>query len=77
MLTKTDTKSTPIKWLQYPMGITVAGWPHSSQNEIPRVFPELWKFSLCYFYAKLTISSVNKGHIATALLHTEAYKLIF
>ena len=44
-------------------------------------FPE---FSLCYknfpcviFMQKLTISSVNKGHIATVLLHTEAYKLIF
>ena len=28
------------------------GWPHSSQNEIPCVFPVLHKFSLCYFYAK-------------------------
>ena len=41
------------------------GWPHSSQNEIPCVFPE---FSLCYinfpcviFTQKLTISSMNKG----------------
>ena len=60
---------------------TLAGWPHSSQNEIPCVFPE---FSLCYinfpcviFTQKLTISSMNKGHITTVLLHTEAYKLIF
>ena len=57
------------------------GWPHSSRNEIPCVFPE---FSLCYtnflcviFTQKLTISSKNKGHISTILLHTEAYKLIF
>ena len=42
-----------------------SGWPHSSQNEIPCVFPE---FSLCYinfpcviFMQKLTISSMNKG----------------
>ena len=41
-------------------------------------------FSLCYinfpcviFMQKLTISSMNKGHITTVLLHTEAYKLIF
>ena len=41
-------------------------------------------FSLCYinfpcviFMQKLTISSMNKGHIITVLLHTEAYKLIF
>ena len=41
-------------------------------------------FSLCYinfpcviFMQKLTIRSMNKGHIATVLLHTEAYKLIF
>ena len=59
---------------------TITGWPHFSQNEIPCVFPE---FSLCYrnfpviFMQKLTISSMNKGHIATVLLHTEAYKLIF
>ena len=58
-----------------------SGWPHSSQNEIPCVFPE---FFLCYknflcviFMQKLAISSINKGHITTALLHTEAYKLIF
>ena len=44
-------------------------------------FPE---FSLCYisfpcviFTQKLTISSMNKGHITTVLLQTEAYKLIF
>ena len=61
--------------------ISVAGWPHSSQNEIRCVFPE---FSLCYinfpcviFMQKLTIISMNKGHITTVLLHTEAYKLIF
>ena len=41
-------------------------------------------FSLCYinfpcdiFTQNLTISSMNKGHITIALLHTEAYKLIF
>ena len=41
-------------------------------------------FSLCYinfpcviFTQKLTISSMNKGHITTVLLHIEAYKLIF
>ena len=41
-------------------------------------------FSLCYinfpcviFTQKLTIRSMNKGHIATVLLQTEAYKLIF
>ena len=41
-------------------------------------------FSLSYknfpcviFMQKLTISSINKGHITTVLLHTEAYKLIF
>ena len=28
------------------------GWPHSSQNEIPCVFPMLQKFSLRYFYVK-------------------------
>ena len=57
------------------------GWPHSSENEIPCVFPE---FSLCYinfpciiFMQKLTISSMKKGHIVTALLYTEAYKIIF
>ena len=40
-------------------------------------------FSLCYinfpcviFTQKITISSMNKGHITTVLLHTEAYKLI-
>ena len=61
--------------------IVRTGWTHSSQNEIPCVFPE---FSLCYinfpcviFTQKLTIRSMNKGHIATVLLHTEAYKLIF
>ena len=59
----------------------ITGWPHSSPNEIPCVFPE---FSLCYinfpcviFTQKLTISSMNKGHITAVLLHTEAYKLIF
>ena len=41
------------------------------------VFPVLHKFSLCYFYAKLTISSMNKGHITTVFLHTEANKFIF
>ena len=58
-----------------------SGWPHSSQNKISCVFPE---FSLCYinfpcviFTQKLTITSVNKDHITTLLLHTEAYKLIF
>ena len=30
----------------------ISGWPHSSQNEIPCVFPVLHKFSLCYFYTK-------------------------
>ena len=61
--------------------IPAPGWPHSSQNKIPCVFPE---FSLCYinfpcviFTQKLTITSVNKDHITTILLHTEAYKLIF
>ena len=61
--------------------IIVTGWPHSSQNEIPCVFPE---FSLCYiifpcviFTQKLTISSMNKGNITIVLLHTEAHKLIF
>ena len=41
-------------------------------------------FSLCYknfpcviFTQKLTLSSMNKGHITTVLLHTEVYKLIF
>ena len=60
---------------------TWTGWPHSGQNEIPCVFPE---FSLCYinfpcviFMQKLTISSMNKGHITSVLLHAEAYKLIF
>ena len=40
-------------------------------------------FSLCYinlpcviFIQKLTISSMNKGHMPTVLLHTEAYKVI-
>ena len=49
-----------LKHVQY-----YSGWPHSSQNEIPCVFPE---FSLCYinfpcviFMQKLTISSMNKG----------------
>ena len=58
-----------------------SGWPHSSPNEIPCVFPE---FSLCYinfpcviFTQKLTIRLMNKGHIATVLLHTEAYKTHF
>ena len=58
-----------------------SGWPHSGQNEIPCVFRE---FSLCYinfpcviFMQKLTISSMNKGHITSVLLHAEAYKLIF
>ena len=50
------------------------GWPHCSQNEIPCV---LHKFSLCFFMQKLTITSMNKGHITTVLLHTEAHKLIF
>ena len=60
---------------------TFTGWPHSSQNKIPCVFPE---FSLCYinfpcviFMLKLTITSMNKEHITTVLLHTEVYKLIF
>ena len=48
-----------------------AGWLHSSQNEIPCVFPVL------FLRKKLTINSMNKGHIATVLLHTETYKLIF
>ena len=58
-----------------------AGWPHSSQNEIPCVFPE---FSLCgrnfpcvIFTQKLKISSMNKAHIATVLLYTEAYNSVF
>ena len=41
-------------------------------------------FSLCYinfpcviFMLKLTITSMNKEHITTVLLHTEVYKLIF
>ena len=41
-------------------------------------------FSLCHinfpcviFMQKLIICSMNKGHITTVLLHTEAYKLIF
>ena len=61
--------------------IVHSGWSHFSQNEIPCVFPE---FSLCYtkfpcaiFTQKLTISSMNQGHITTVLLHTEAYQLIF
>ena len=40
-------------------------------------------FSLCYinlpcviFMQKLTISSTNKGHMPTVLLHTEPYKVI-
>ena len=70
---------------------SLTGWLHSSQNEIPSVFPEFSlsfvvfpEFSLCYinfpcaiFMQKLTICSVNKGHITTVLLHTVAYKLIF
>ena len=66
----------------YNRAKAISGWPHCSQNEIPCVSPE---FSLCYinfpcviFTQKLTISSMNKGHITTVLLHTEAYnKLIF
>ena len=56
-----------------------SGWQHSSPNEIPCVFPVLQKFSLLNFpfIQKLTISSINKGHITTVLLHTEAYKHIF
>ena len=27
-----------------------SGWPHSSQDKIPCVFPVLENFSLCYFY---------------------------
>ena len=34
-------------------------------------------FSLCYFTQKLTITLMNKDHITTVLLQTEAYKLIF
>ena len=49
-----------------------SGWPHSSQNEIPCVFSVLHKFSLCYFYAK-TISSMNKDHFTTVLLHTNSF----
>ena len=39
---------------KYPLRVVtaLAGWPHSSQNEIPCVFPVLHKYSLCYFYAK-------------------------
>ena len=55
------------------------GWPHSSPNKIPPVF---FEFSLCYrnfphviFTQKPTIGSMNKGHITTILLDTEAYKL--
>ena len=58
-----------------------SGWPHSNQNKIPCVFPE---FSLCYinfpcviFTQKLTITSMNKDHTTTVLLHTEVYELIF
>ena len=58
-----------------------SGWPHSSQSEIPCVFPE---FSLCYinfpcaiFMQKLRISTRNKDHITTVLLHTEVNQLIF
>ena len=29
---------------------TQPGWPHSSQDKIPCVFPVLDNFSLCYFY---------------------------
>ena len=69
------------KHFQHDQSIEHAGWPHSSRNKIPCVFPE---FSLCYinfpcviFMQKLTISPMNKGHITTVLLHTEVYKLIF
>ena len=34
---------------QYKMNLTKSGWPHSSQDKIPCVFPVLDNFSLCYF----------------------------
>ena len=68
-------------FVKLSISVPIPGRPHSSQNEIPCVFPE---FFLCYinfpcviFAQKLTISSMNKGHITTVLLHTEVYKLIF
>ena len=30
--------------------VTSSGWPHSSQDKIPCVFPVLDNFSLYYFY---------------------------
>ena len=35
--------------IQKKTGKTVAGWPHSSQDKIPWVFPVLPIFSLCFF----------------------------
>ena len=39
---------------------TKPGWPHSSQDEIPCVFPVLDDFSLCYFYV-INNSWINEG----------------
>ena len=68
-----------LVYVPVAVSLSHSGWPTSSQNEIPCVFPE---FSLCYinfpcvtFMQKLTISSVNKGHIITVLLHIEAYNI--
>ena len=64
----------------------------SQRRSTPRVttfwqkmrFPVFPEFSLCYinfpcviFTQKLTISAINKDHITTVSLYTEAYKLIF
>ena len=72
---KAALKSSPFHFIVFQGGHILAKmkFPVFSLSFpcVTEIFPVLF---LC---KKLTITSMNKGHIATVLLHTEADKLIF
>ena len=56
LMYKSVATSSPISiFKRLKMTLDESGWPHSSPNEIPCVFPEFslcYKIFLCYFYVK-------------------------